>query len=93
MSRAVSAQADVSDYQLAAAYLALGKNITTQAITIAGLRAQIKTVGDIIADDQKNLDLVKTAQAGGTATMVDVTADADTAGQRPHATAAATPSN
>ena len=70
---AQSAQADVSAYQLAAAYLSLSGNITTQAITIAGLRAQIKTVGDILADDQKNLDLVKTAQAGGTATMVDVT--------------------
>jgi len=70
---AQSAQADVSDYQLAAAYLSLGGNITTQAITIAGLRAQIKTVGDILADDQRNFDLVKTAQVGGTATMVDVT--------------------
>lgn len=70
---AQSAQADVSGYQLAATYLALSGNITTEAITIAGLRAQIKTVEDIIADDQKNLDLVKTAQAGGTATMVDVT--------------------
>ena len=70
---AQSALADVSDYQLAAAYLALAGNITTQAITIAGLRAQIKTVEDIIANDQKNLDLVKTAQTGGTATMVDVT--------------------
>jgi NodT family efflux transporter outer membrane factor (OMF) lipoprotein len=68
-----AALADLSDYQLAAAYLALSGNITTQAITIAGLRAQIKTVEAIIADDQKNLDLVKTAQAGGTATMVDVT--------------------
>jgi NodT family efflux transporter outer membrane factor (OMF) lipoprotein len=70
---AVSAQADVSGYQLAATYLALGGNITNQAITIAGLRAQIKTVNQILADDQRNLDLVKTAQAGGTATMVDVT--------------------
>jgi NodT family efflux transporter outer membrane factor (OMF) lipoprotein len=70
---AQSALADLSDYQLGAAYLSLGGNITTQAITIAGLRAQIKTVGDILADDQKNLDLVKTAQVGGTATMVDVT--------------------
>jgi outer membrane protein TolC len=70
---AQSALADVSDYQLAAAYLALSGNITTQAITIAGLRAQIKTVDDILASDQRNLDLVKTAQAGGTATMVDVT--------------------
>ena len=70
---AQSALADVSDYQLAAAYLALSGNITNQAITIAGLREQIKTVNAIIADDQKNVDLVKTAQVGGTATMVDVT--------------------
>jgi NodT family efflux transporter outer membrane factor (OMF) lipoprotein len=70
---AQSALADVSDYQLAAAYLALSGNITTQAITIAGLRAQIKTVGDILANDEQNLKLVKTAQDGGTATMVDVT--------------------
>ncbi|HML09407.1 MAG TPA: efflux transporter outer membrane subunit [Stellaceae bacterium] len=70
---AVSAQADVSDYQLAAAYLSLGGNITAQAITIAGLRAQIKTVNQILADDERNLNLVKTAQSGGTATMVDVT--------------------
>jgi NodT family efflux transporter outer membrane factor (OMF) lipoprotein len=70
---AQSALADVSDYQLAAAYLALSGNITDQAITIAGLRAQIKTVEEILADDERNLNLVKTAQAGGTATMVDVT--------------------
>lgn len=70
---AQSALADLSDYQLAAAYLALTGNVMTQAITIAGLRAQIKTVEDILADDEKNLQLVKTQQAGGTATMVDVT--------------------
>jgi len=70
---AQSALADVSDYQLAAAYLTLGGNIATQAITIAGLRAQIKTVEAILADDERNVALVKTAQAGGTATMVDVT--------------------
>ena len=70
---AQSALADVSDYQLAAAYLALSGNITNQAITIAGLRAQIKTVEDILVNDQRNLDLVKTAQVGGTSTMVDVT--------------------
>jgi NodT family efflux transporter outer membrane factor (OMF) lipoprotein len=70
---AQSAQADVSDYQVAAAYLSLCGNIATQAINIAGLRAQIKTVNDILADDGQNLKLVKTAQAGGSATMVDVT--------------------
>jgi NodT family efflux transporter outer membrane factor (OMF) lipoprotein len=70
---AQAAAADFNDYQLAAAYLALSGNITTQAITIAGLRAQIKTVDGIIANDEQNLNLVKTAQVGGTATMVDVT--------------------
>jgi NodT family efflux transporter outer membrane factor (OMF) lipoprotein len=70
---AQSALADLSDYQVAAAYLALSGNIATQAIAIAGLRAQIKTVGDILANDEQNLKLVKTQQAGGTATMVDVT--------------------
>lgn len=68
-----AARADVSDYQLAAAYLTLTGNIANQAITIAGLRAQIKTVQSIIADDERNLRLVKTQQVGGTATMVDVT--------------------
>jgi NodT family efflux transporter outer membrane factor (OMF) lipoprotein len=68
-----AARADVSDYQLAAAYLTLTGNIANQAITIAGLRAQIKTVQNIIADDERNLKLVKAQQAGGTATMVDVT--------------------
>jgi len=70
---AQAALADVSDYQVAAAYLALTGNITNQAMTIAGLRAQIKTVEDIIASDARNVSLVRTAQAGGTATMVDVT--------------------
>ena len=70
---AQSALADVTDYQLAAAYLALSGNVLTQAITIAGLRAQIKTVQTILADDEKNLKLVKMQQAGGMATMVDVT--------------------
>jgi NodT family efflux transporter outer membrane factor (OMF) lipoprotein len=70
---AQAAQADVADYEVAAAYLTLCGNIATQAINIASIRAQIKTVGDIIADDEQNLKLVKTAQSGGTVTMVDVT--------------------
>jgi NodT family efflux transporter outer membrane factor (OMF) lipoprotein len=72
-AEAQSALADVSQYQLAAAYLTLSGNITMQAITIAGLRAQIKTVEQLLADDEKNLNLVKAQQSGGTATMVDVT--------------------
>ncbi len=67
------ARADVSQYQLAAAYLSLTGNIATQAIQIASVRAEIKAVERIIADDTKNLQLVRAAQAAGTATAVDVT--------------------
>lgn len=67
------AQADVSQYQLAAAYLSLTGNVALQAITIASVRAEIKTIDRIIADDEKNLALVRTAQQAGTENEVDVT--------------------
>jgi NodT family efflux transporter outer membrane factor (OMF) lipoprotein len=67
------ASADLGQYQLAAAYLALTGNIAMQAIAIAAVRAETETVERIIADDEKNLSLVKTAQEAGTATEVDVT--------------------
>ncbi|HVC52051.1 MAG TPA: efflux transporter outer membrane subunit [Stellaceae bacterium] len=70
---AKEAAADVSEYQLAAAYLSLTGNVAMQAITIAAVRAEIKTVERIIADDEKNLGLVKTAQQAGTGNLVDVT--------------------
>jgi NodT family efflux transporter outer membrane factor (OMF) lipoprotein len=67
------ASVDLSQYQLAAAYLALTGNIAMQAITIAAVRAETQTVERIIADDEKNLQLVKTAEQAGTSTEVDVT--------------------
>lgn len=70
---AKQAAADVSEYQLAAAYLSLTGNVAMQAISIAAVRAEIKTVERIIADDERNLKLVKTAQEAGTENMVDVT--------------------
>jgi NodT family efflux transporter outer membrane factor (OMF) lipoprotein len=66
------ALADVEDYQLDAAYLALTGNAVTQALTIASLRAQLATVDGIIADDQKNLDLVRTEVRAGVATQLDI---------------------
>ncbi len=67
------ASVDLSQYQLAAAYLTLTGNIAMQAIAIAAVRAEMETVERIIGDDEKNLRLVKTAQDAGTATEVDVT--------------------
>lgn len=65
---------DLGNYQLAAAYLALTGNVAMEAITIASVRAEMETVSRIIADDEHNLKLVKTAQEAGTSTLVDVTA-------------------
>jgi NodT family efflux transporter outer membrane factor (OMF) lipoprotein len=66
------ALADAQDYQLDAAYLTLTGNAVTQALTIASLRAQLATVDGIIADDQKNLDLVRTEVRAGVATQLDI---------------------
>jgi NodT family efflux transporter outer membrane factor (OMF) lipoprotein len=80
---AEQALADTSEYQLAAAYLSLTGNVATQAITIAGLRAQIATVEQILDEDRQNLQLVNTAFAAGTASQVDVTtAEAQLANDR-----------
>lgn len=70
---AKEAGVDLAQYQLAAAYLTLTGNIAMQAITIASVRAELETVERIIGDDEKNLQLVKTAQQAGTSTEVDVT--------------------
>lgn len=66
------ALADAQDYQLDAAYLTLTGNAVLQALSIASLRAQIATVEGIIADDQRNLDLVRTEVRAGVATQLDI---------------------
>jgi NodT family efflux transporter outer membrane factor (OMF) lipoprotein len=64
-------------YQLAASYLAVTGNAVLQAINIASARLQIKTVEAIVADDQRNLALVRVKFAAGKAARTDVLA-ADT---------------
>lgn len=63
---------DAQRYQLDAARLTLTGNVLTQAFNGASAQAQIKAVGDIIADDQRNLDLVKAERAAGSVSDVDV---------------------
>jgi len=59
-------------YQLQAAYLTLTGSAVAEVITIASVRAQMKAVEDILADDQTNLDLVRNELRAGTATDLDV---------------------
>jgi NodT family efflux transporter outer membrane factor (OMF) lipoprotein len=66
------ALAEAQEDQLKAAYLTLTGNAASQALTIASLRAQIKTVEDIIADDQENLRLVREEVNAGIASDLDI---------------------
>ncbi len=67
-----AALADNQGYQLAGAYLSLTAGVVSQAVTIASSQAQIKAVGDIIATDEHNLDLVRIEFEAGNAARTDV---------------------
>ena len=67
-----SALAEVQRYELAAAYLSLTGNAVVQALNIASARDQIAAVEDIVAIDQKNLDLVHIAFESGKVARTDV---------------------
>jgi NodT family efflux transporter outer membrane factor (OMF) lipoprotein len=73
--RALEERVAYDDYQkeqLSAAYLALTANIATQALTAAAARAQLDVVSDIIANDERNVELVQTALDDGLATRTQL---------------------
>jgi len=75
--RQIEEEAALADHQrdqLDAAYLTLTGNLVTQAIQIATARAQQKAVGDILAIDRENLELVRTERQAGTVPDTDVVA-------------------
>ncbi|MCU7248017.1 efflux transporter outer membrane subunit [Pseudomonas koreensis] len=55
-----------------AAYLTLTGDVASQALLLASANAQIKAVETLLANDTKNLDLVRMAQQHGTTTQIDV---------------------
>jgi NodT family efflux transporter outer membrane factor (OMF) lipoprotein len=56
---ALSSQVDYERFQLEGAYLTLASNIVTAAVKDASLRAQILATRDIIATQQKQLEVVQ----------------------------------
>jgi len=48
-----------------AAYLTVTGNVAMQAAAIAGLRARIATLGDILSDDEQDISIVRKAQSSG----------------------------
>jgi NodT family efflux transporter outer membrane factor (OMF) lipoprotein len=63
---------EVDRQQLAAAHLVLAGQVASAAVTVAAARAELAALDDIVANDKRNLALVKTAQAVGTGTRVEV---------------------
>ena len=61
----LQSQVDYQGYQLEGAYLALTSNIVTTAVREASLRAQIRATQDIIASEERLLDLTRRQQQLG----------------------------
>ncbi|MFI5398526.1 MAG: efflux transporter outer membrane subunit [Candidatus Binatia bacterium] len=77
------ALADNQGYQLAAAYLTLTGNAVSQAINIASARMQLSAAKDIIAQDERDLDLVGQKYEAGKAAQSDIlTAESQLANDR-----------
>jgi NodT family efflux transporter outer membrane factor (OMF) lipoprotein len=73
--RLVERQAALADFQkhrYDAAYLTLTGDIANQAILLASARAQIEAVEILLADDRKNLELVRIARLHGSVAQIDV---------------------
>jgi NodT family efflux transporter outer membrane factor (OMF) lipoprotein len=73
--RTVEQQRALADYQqheVEAAALSVSGNVALQALAAASARARIETVEALLADDSKNLKLVKDAFDSGSASRVDV---------------------
>ncbi|HLX27715.1 MAG TPA: efflux transporter outer membrane subunit [Casimicrobiaceae bacterium] len=68
------ALADVQRYQLAAAYLSLTGNVVAQAIDIGAAREQLQAINDIVAIDERNVELVQIGTEAGKLAHVDVLA-------------------
>ncbi|MFO1055566.1 MAG: efflux transporter outer membrane subunit [Dongiaceae bacterium] len=66
-----AAQAGADAYRLSAAWLTITGGVATQALQIAALKAQLAALGEIVASDERNLQLVRTAEAAGTGTRVE----------------------
>ncbi|CAH0138138.1 efflux transporter outer membrane subunit [Pseudomonas brassicacearum] len=66
------ALADLQTHRYEAAYLTLTGDVASQALLLAGANAQIQAVESLLANDRKNLDLIRRAHQSGSTTQVDV---------------------
>jgi outer membrane protein TolC len=70
----LEAQAAVQRYELEATYITLAANVVAAAVQEVSIRAQIAAVKDIIAINEKGLELLRVQQKDGYAMGIDVAA-------------------
>ena len=63
---------DLQKHRYEAAYLTLTGDVASQALLLASATAQMQAVEKLLANDAKNLELVRMAHASGTTTQIDV---------------------
>jgi NodT family efflux transporter outer membrane factor (OMF) lipoprotein len=63
---------DVQKHRSDAAYLTRPGEVASQALLMASANAQIKAVEKLLANDARNLELVRMAHTHGTTTQIDV---------------------
>jgi NodT family efflux transporter outer membrane factor (OMF) lipoprotein len=68
----LTAQAEYQSFQVEAAYLTLTSNVVVAAVQEASLRGQIAATQDIIADQERQLNLVRQKFGLGSASQADV---------------------
>ena len=66
------ALAEYQQHQLQAAQLTVAGNVVMRAIEIAAIQAEIHTLEELLAEDQRNLQMVQAAFSAGSVSRVDV---------------------
>ena len=77
----LAAQRDAQRFALEATYITLASNVVAAAIQEASLRAQIEATGQIIAADEKSLQILRDQLRLGFAMRIDVAAQEAALGQ------------
>ncbi|MCU1763097.1 efflux transporter outer membrane subunit [Pseudomonas sp. 14P_8.1_Bac3] len=63
---------DLQRHRYEAAYLTLTGSVASQALLVASANAQMRAVETLLANDARNLELVRMAHVNGTTTQIDV---------------------
>ncbi|KIH84185.1 efflux transporter outer membrane subunit [Pseudomonas batumici] len=64
--------ADLQKHRYEAAYLTLTGDVASQALLLASANAQMEAVEKLLANDARNLELVRMAHLNGSTTQIDV---------------------